>query len=100
MAETTLRTAWAAAAGALLASCGNVNPYYDASRPHHRPGGFQNNYIEFAPKSLGELLTWRWQAWRGGLPLPPQAAPPVVAADLAFIRANAAAGAAMQPAVT
>jgi len=98
MADTTTRTAWAAAASALLASCSNVNPYYDASRPHHRPGGFQNNYTEFQPKSFSSLLRWRFDAWHDGLPLPPREATPVLAPDLAFLRANQ--GAAMQPSVT
>lgn len=67
---------------------------------HHRAQGFQNNDVEFAPKSLRDLITWKWQALREGLPRPPQAPTPQVAPDLAFIHANARAGAAMQPAVT
>ncbi|MDB5817539.1 MAG: fold metallo-hydrolase, partial [Rhizobacter sp.] len=83
----------------LVASCSSVNPYYDASKPHHRPDGFQNNYVEFKPKGIGELLRWRYEAIRAGLPLPAGAPTPSVTADLAFIRANAVA-ATMQPAVT
>src|SRR4051794_8869459 len=83
------RGAILASLACLLASCSTVNPYYDASRPHHRPNGFQNNYVEFQPKGIGELLRWRYEAWRGALPLPADAPTPVVAADLAFIRANA-----------
>ena len=68
--------------------------------PHHRNGGFQNNYLDFAPRGLAELLRWRWAALRDGLP-PRAAAPtPRVDPDLAFIGANARAGADMQPAVT
>lgn len=26
------------------------NRYYDPSKPHHRPDGFQNNHHEFQPK--------------------------------------------------
>ena len=84
----------------LLTACAGLNPYYDASRPHHRPGGFQNNYTAFEPKGLGELLRWQLDAWRRGLPMSPRVATPRVAADLAFINANALAGAAMQPAAT
>lgn len=76
------------------------NPYFNPAKKHHRPNGFQNNYIEFTGKRLPELLRWRWQAWRGGHPRPPQAPVPVIAPDLDFIHANASAGAAMQPAVT
>jgi N-acyl-phosphatidylethanolamine-hydrolysing phospholipase D len=67
---------------------------------HHRPGGFQNNYGEFVPRSLAEVLRWRWDASRKGLPPRPSTPIPRVAPDLAFLHANAAAGAAMRPAVT
>ncbi len=77
-----------------------MNPYYDPSRPHHRPEGFQNNYQDFVPKSLADVLRWKWNAARNGLPPRPHAPTPQVAPDLAFLRANAVAGAAMAPAVT
>ncbi|MES2183333.1 MAG: MBL fold metallo-hydrolase [Pseudomonadota bacterium] len=77
-----------------------MNPYFDPARPHHRHDGFQNRYGDFQPRSLADVVRWRWAAWRAGLPRPPRALPPVVAPDLAFLRSNAAAGAAMQPAVT
>lgn len=65
------------------------------SRPaHHRDGGFQNNHGDFEPKSLADVLRWRWNAARQGLPRRPEAPIPTVAADLAFIRSNTA------PAVT
>jgi N-acyl-phosphatidylethanolamine-hydrolysing phospholipase D len=68
--------------------------------PHHREGGYQNNYTEFAPKGLGMLLQWKLQAAREGLPPPPSEPLPIVKPDLDFIHANARAGAAMQPAAT
>ena len=83
-----------------LISCSAPNIYYDASRPHHRPQGFQNNYTTFEPKSLIELIRWQLDAARNGLPPPPGSPIAQVAADLALIRANAIAGSAMQPAVT
>jgi N-acyl-phosphatidylethanolamine-hydrolysing phospholipase D len=67
---------------------------------HHRGAGFQNRHLEFEPKGVMDLLRWRWQASRLGLPRAPARATPTVAADLPFLRSNAAAGAAMQPAVT
>ncbi|MEO7152061.1 MAG: MBL fold metallo-hydrolase [Burkholderiaceae bacterium] len=61
---------------------------------------FQNNYQEFEPKGLGDLLRWRLDAAREGLPRPPQRPTPQVPPDLAFIASNAVARAAMQPTVT
>ena len=77
-----------------------MNPYHDPGKPHHRPRGFQNNYLDFQPKSLSELLRWRREAARQRLPPPPLAPTPRVAPELAWLNANARAGAAMEPAVT
>jgi N-acyl-phosphatidylethanolamine-hydrolysing phospholipase D len=68
--------------------------------PHHRSGGFQNNYLDFAPRGLADLMRWRWRSAREGLPPVPSTPTPRVEPDLAFISSNAGAGAAMQPAVT
>jgi N-acyl-phosphatidylethanolamine-hydrolysing phospholipase D len=88
------------AASALLAWVNLVNAD-DAPLPsHHRPNGFQNNYIEFEPKGLGDLLKWKVEATRQGVPKPPATPIPVVTPDLAFIQANAHAGASMEPAIT
>ena len=84
----------------LLAACSVTNPHYDPAKPHHRPAGFQNNYTAFEPKGLSDVVSWQINAARNGLPPPPQTATAQVPPDLAFIRANAAAGAAMRPAVT
>jgi N-acyl-phosphatidylethanolamine-hydrolysing phospholipase D len=77
-----------------------MNPYYDPSKRHHRPDGFQNSHVEFKPKSLAEVLRWRWSAIRQGLPPAPRGPTPRVVPDLAFLRSNAAAGADMVPAAT
>lgn len=65
---------------------------------HHRDGRFQNNDGDFPAKSLAEVIRWRWQASRQGLPPRPQAPIPSQKPDLDFIHANT--GAAQQPAVT
>ena len=93
-------TALLMAATPLLGACSSTNPYYDATQPHHRPDGFQNRYMSFAPRGLGEVVMWKWRAMLDGLPPTPAVPTPRVEPDLAFIQANARAGAAMQPAVT
>jgi len=77
-----------------------MNPRYDPAKPHHRPEGFQNVHTELTSKSLAEVLRWRWDASRRGLPPPPAAPIPVVAPALDFLQRNAKAGAQMQPTVT
>ncbi len=77
-----------------------ADPPMPVEKPHHGEAGFQDNDLEFVPRSGWDLLRWQWNAARHGLPRPPLTATPVVAPDLAFLHANAKAGAAMQPAVT
>lgn len=65
---------------------------------HHRDGTFQNTNGDFTPRSLAEVIRWRWNAMREGLPPRPAEPIPTQAADLGFIRANTGAG--QVPAVT
>ena len=76
------------------------NRHYRADRAHHHPEGFRNVAEPFATKGLAEVLRWRWNASRQGLPLPPSAPVPTQAPDLDFLHRNATAGAGMAPAVT
>ncbi|MFN8839221.1 MAG: MBL fold metallo-hydrolase [Burkholderiales bacterium] len=88
-----LRLATLAAAG-WLAACGSNNPYYDASRAHHRPDGFTNVGGPAGGKSLGEFLRGQHERLSEGLPKPPSthvagyAGFPVVEPDLALLKAN------------
>ncbi len=66
--------------------------------PHHRDGSFRNTDGEFTPRSLAEVLRWRWDASRRGLPPRPAEPIPTQAPDVDFIHANT--GAAQVPAVT
>lgn len=77
-----------------------TNPYYDPDKSHHRPDGFQNNYTEFATRSLAEVMRWRINATRNKLPPPPSQPIPQQTPDLAFLHHNARAQAQMKPAVT
>ena len=67
---------------------------------HRDANGFQNNYVDFRPKGMVDLLTWKYDAWRVDKPPRPITPAPQVAPDLAFIQSNAIAGSAMQPAIT
>lgn len=67
------------------------------SRPRHH-GRFQNTDDDFRPRSLAEVLRWRWQAVRDGLPPRPAGPIPTQAADLGFIHANQ--GGHQAPAIT
>ncbi len=85
------------AAGMLfITGCSSVNPYYDASRPHHTPEGFRNTYIATVEKPFSDLLRWRLEAARAGLPKPPERPTPTVQANLADIRGWAQLPAAQQ----
>ncbi len=94
-ASAAASAAWAAPASVVVAASGSP------VMPSHRRGDrFQDNYLEFEPKGLGALLKWRIDAFREGLPKGANTPTPRIAPDLAFLRANAAAGPAMEPAVT
>ncbi|HEX4872411.1 MAG TPA: MBL fold metallo-hydrolase [Nevskiaceae bacterium] len=82
----------------LAASAGSPTPFGPA--PRDADGRFQNRYTTATDKSRLELLRWMWDSARQGLPPAPQTLTPVVTPELAFLQANARAGAAMQPAVT
>jgi N-acyl-phosphatidylethanolamine-hydrolysing phospholipase D len=84
-----------------------AHSYFDANLPHHTQRGFRNSAPDSAPRGLGDLLRWRWDAVRDGLPQPAQTPTPTTAPDLARIRAyqrsapdSSAARSASSPAVT
>ena len=100
MSRSLPRSALLALAAGLLTPGLVASAAESAAASHHRANGFQNNYFEFAPKGLAELLKWQLDAARNRLPQPPRTPTPTVKADLSFIRTNALAGAGMQPAIT
>lgn len=52
--------------------CASQPPaWYQAEKPHHRPGGFANSDGTVSSKSGADLIRWRWEAWRGGRPSVP-----------------------------
>ena len=83
-----------------LAGCSGTPRLADPARPHHTARGYQNNYTGNINKPLSQLLRWQADRIKNNLPPDPKTPTPTVKADLAFIHANARAGAAMVPAVT
>jgi len=72
----------------------------DESKRHHHAGGYRNNYADFSGKSLAEVIRWRWDARKKGLPRPPETAIPHQAPDIEHLLANAKRGKLMQAGVT
>ncbi|NRF65862.1 MBL fold metallo-hydrolase [Aquincola sp. S2] len=70
------------------------NPFYDPTQPHHRPDGFRNPGSDEVVKSLAQVLRWRLDARRDGLPRPPSDPIPTARPDLTRLQAYAAAHAA------
>jgi N-acyl-phosphatidylethanolamine-hydrolysing phospholipase D len=60
----------------------------DADLPHHDAHGFFNPTGAAAAKPFSDFVRWKLDAWREGLPRPPQAPTPVVAPALPLLRAN------------
>jgi N-acyl-phosphatidylethanolamine-hydrolysing phospholipase D len=74
---------------AFFSGCSTVNPYYDPSKPHHRPDGFQNVDPQAGmPRPFGEFF--RWQRERLALQIAgPTMDLAALAPDLGFIRGRA-----------
>ena len=55
-----------------------------ASKAHHTPTGFKNNYAQQVNKSFGDFLRWQWESW--GLDKTANSPTPSVQADLALLK--------------
>lgn len=71
-----------------LAGCSTTNPYYDPSKPHHRPDGFNNRFIDNFAADRPSF--WQWQWSRLGQDFAPDDIQRVgrVATDVAALKAN------------
>jgi len=56
-----------------------MNPDYDPSKPHHTPEGFRDPDEPAAHKSFRDVLAWKRQARKEGLPRAANAPTPMVA---------------------
>ena len=48
--------------------CATPNGAFDASRPHHRPDGFQNQHPSPHGDAEGSFFRWQWERLRADLP--------------------------------
>lgn len=90
MTHPSLRTSIVAlvATGLLAAGCSTVNPYFDPSKMHHRPDGFNNNYSDNWRTDQPSFFDWQRARWTS--PLAPQNPARVKTAptDVAYLHAN------------
>ncbi len=76
-----------AVAAAIVPGCVTVNPYYEQSKAHHRPGGFQNIDPTAVPRPFSDFLRWRRE--RIGLEIPPPKMDlSAIVPDLGYITRN------------
>ncbi|MFP8966203.1 MBL fold metallo-hydrolase [Pokkaliibacter sp. CJK22405] len=77
----------------LIGGCSHQFEHADPKKPHRTEDGFTNSDGSILDKPFSELMRWRWEAWRSGVPKPPQTVVqgydfPVEKTDTAWLRAN------------
>jgi N-acyl-phosphatidylethanolamine-hydrolysing phospholipase D len=75
-------------ASCLLLGCTSVNTYYDASKKHHRPDGFNNNYIDNWRDDQPSFFRWQYERLTGTLAAQDASRVKSVPPDLAYLKAN------------
>jgi N-acyl-phosphatidylethanolamine-hydrolysing phospholipase D len=82
------RNAVALCIAALSAACSSVNPYYDPAKPHHRPDGFNNRFIDNWRADAPSFWQWQRERWFADLPADEPQRVPVTQPDLPWLRDN------------
>lgn len=74
---------------ALLASgCSTTNPYFDPGKPHHRPDGFNNRFLDNWRPDQPSFWRWQWERlWKAELPDDLNRIA-IATPDTAYLRAN------------
>lgn len=86
--RTPAALALAGALALLAGGCGTANPYYDPSKPHHRPDGFANRFGAEGPPAQGGFWRWQWERlWQARAPDEPDRIG-LITPDAAYLRAN------------
>ena len=80
-----------ASLAATLVGVAQANPYYDPAKPHHTPTGFRSVHAGEVSKPFTDLVRWRWEAWREGMPPPTRDATPAMLPRLRPLLANSQA---------
>ena len=75
------------AAALTLSACAGSNPHFDPSKPHHRPDGFVNNYLDNS--KIGEgFMRWQWSRFTSTLPPDRPERVPRQVVDVAYLKGN------------
>jgi N-acyl-phosphatidylethanolamine-hydrolysing phospholipase D len=74
-------------AACALTACAGSNPHFDATKPHHRPTGFVNNYLDNTTIGAG-FARWQWNRFTSTLPTDRPERVPRQAVDVAYLQVN------------
>ena len=65
-----------------------VNPYFDASKKHHRPNGFNNNYVDNWREDQPSFFAWQRSRWTTSLPVQDPSRVKMASPEMLYLKAN------------